>query len=56
MFTAGVAFLGGVPTAKNGLTRVGNHSKYGFGEFRVKPVPKRGENQESDTTRDFSHD
>ena len=27
-----------VKTAKSGLTRVGNHSKYGFGELRVKPV------------------
>ncbi|MHC3379144.1 hypothetical protein [Haloarcula sp. H-GB5] len=27
-----------VETAMSGLTRVGNHSKYGFGEFLVKPV------------------
>ena len=27
-----------VETAMSGLTRVGNHSKYGFGELRVKPV------------------
>nr|WP_202877465.1 hypothetical protein [Haloglomus irregulare] len=27
-----------VKTAKSGLTRVGNHSKYGFGELRVKPA------------------
>ena len=27
-----------VETAISGLTRVGNHSKYGFGELRVKPV------------------
>ncbi len=29
---------GGVETAMSGLTRVGNHSKDGFGERRVKPV------------------
>lgn len=27
-----------VETAKNGLKRVGTHSKYGYGELRVKPV------------------
>ena len=27
-----------VETAKNGITRIGTHSKYGFGEFRVKPL------------------
>lgn len=27
-----------VETAKNGIRRVGTHSKYGFGELRVKPV------------------
>jgi hypothetical protein len=27
-----------VKTAISGLTRVGNHSKYGFGGLRVKPV------------------
>ena len=27
-----------VETAKNGILRVGSHSKYGFGELRVKPV------------------
>lgn len=27
-----------VKTAISGVTRIGNHSKYGFGEFRVKPV------------------
>lgn len=27
-----------VETAKNGLRRVGSHARYGFGEFRVKPV------------------
>ena len=29
-----------VETAKNGLTRVGTHSKCGYGELRVNPVPK----------------
>jgi hypothetical protein len=27
-----------VETAKNGLVRVGSHSRYGFGEIRVKPL------------------
>lgn len=27
-----------VKTAKNGILRVGSHSKYGFGELRVKPI------------------
>ena len=27
-----------IETARNGLTRVGTHSKYGYGELRVKPV------------------
>jgi len=27
-----------VETAKNGLRRVGSHSKYGFGELRLIPV------------------
>jgi len=27
-----------VKTAKNGIRRIGTHSKYGFGELRVKPV------------------
>ncbi|MFC6765363.1 hypothetical protein [Natrinema soli] len=27
-----------VETAKNGIRRIGTHSKYGFGELRVKPV------------------
>ncbi|WP_370525599.1 hypothetical protein [Halococcus qingdaonensis] len=27
-----------VETAKNGLTRVGSHSQYGFGELQVKPI------------------
>lgn len=29
-----------IKTALNGLTRIGTHSKYGFGEFRVKPIEK----------------
>ncbi|WP_436908988.1 hypothetical protein [Halosimplex marinum] len=35
-----VAYEGDRPveTAKSGLLRVGSHSKYGFGELRVKPV------------------
>jgi len=37
-----------VETAKNGVTRVGTHSRYGFGELRVRPadtdrVPERAE-------------
>jgi len=34
-----VKYVGGRPieTAKNGLVRVGSHSRYGFGELRVKP-------------------
>lgn len=27
-----------IETAINGITRVGTHSKYGFGEFRLKPI------------------
>jgi hypothetical protein len=30
-----------VKTAKSGISRVGSHSKYGFGELRVKPVEAR---------------
>ncbi|WP_241983230.1 hypothetical protein [Halorubrum sp. GN11GM_10-3_MGM] len=35
-----VEYLGDRPveTAKNGLQRVGSHSRYGFGELRVKPL------------------
>ncbi len=35
-----VKYLGDRPieTAKNGLTRVGSHSRYGFGELRLKPL------------------
>ena len=32
-----------VETARNGILRVGSHSKYGFGELRVKPVEPRDE-------------
>lgn len=32
-----------VETAKNGLLRVGSHSRYGFGELRVKPVESRSQ-------------
>ena len=45
-----VAYAGSDPvrTAKNGVTRVGTHSRFGFGELRVRPaeadrVPERGE-------------
>lgn len=35
-----VTYEGGRPieTAKSGILRVGSHSKYGFGELRVKPI------------------
>jgi len=32
-----------VETAKSGILRVGSHSKYGFGELRVKPVEPRSD-------------
>ncbi len=35
-----------VETAKNGLHRVGSHSRYGFGELRVKPHVKQNQNAE----------
>jgi len=40
-----VAYIGDRPvaTAKNTILRVGSHSKYGFGELRVRPTP--GENE-----------
>ncbi len=40
-----VAYEGDRPveTAKSGILRVGSHSKYGFGELRVKPVEPRSE-------------
>ena len=34
-----------IETAMSGLRRVGTHSKYGFGEFRVIPVPPQSERQ-----------
>ena len=30
-----------IETARNGLTRTGTHSKYGYGEFRIKPISDR---------------
>jgi hypothetical protein len=38
-----VAYEGDRPveTAKRGICRIGTHSKYGFGELRVKPVAPR---------------
>jgi hypothetical protein len=43
-----VKYLGGRPveTAKNGIQRIGSHSRYGFGELRVKPLVEQ--DQESD--------
>lgn len=41
-----------VETAKSGILRVGSHSKYGFGELRVKPVeprPNQCQNSEEKT-------
>ncbi|WP_233255314.1 hypothetical protein [Haloplanus rallus] len=32
-----------IETAKSGILRVGSHSKYGFGELRVKPVDSRSD-------------
>jgi hypothetical protein len=38
-----------VKTAKNGILRVGSHSKYGFGELRIKPVePSSNDRLKSD--------
>ncbi|WP_192928044.1 hypothetical protein [Halococcus salsus] len=36
-------YLGNRPaeTAKNGLLRIGSHSRYGFGEIRIKPLEDR---------------
>ncbi|MFD1586754.1 hypothetical protein ACFR9U_07155 [Halorientalis brevis] len=39
-----------VETAKNGLQRIGSHSRYGFGEIRVKPIAALS--QERKRTRD----
>ena len=38
-----VKYLGDRPveTAKNGLLRVGSHSRYGFGELRLKPLDEQ---------------
>jgi hypothetical protein len=43
-----VAYEGGRPveTAKSGISRIGTHSKYGFGELRVKPVAPRSNGQQ----------
>jgi hypothetical protein len=40
-----VKYLGDRPveTAKNGLHRVGSHSRYGFGELRVKPLVEQSQ-------------
>lgn len=42
-----VRYLGDRPmkTARNGITRVGSHSRKGFGEFRVIPIPDPTEEQ-----------
>ena len=47
-----IEYLGDRPveTAKNGLQRVGSHSRYGFGELRVKPLSEQC--QESDCVRE----
>ena len=36
-----------VETAKAGLKRVGSHSRYGFGEFRVEPIREQKERQQT---------
>jgi hypothetical protein len=43
-----VKYLGDRPveTAKNGLMRVGSHSRYGFGELRVKPLGEQYQESE----------
>ncbi len=43
-----VKYLGDrlLETAKNGLTRVGSHSRYGFGELRLKPVDEHYQESE----------
>jgi hypothetical protein len=43
-----VAYEGDRPveTAKRGICRIGTHSKYGFGELRMKPVAPRSNGQE----------
>ena len=42
-----------VEAAKNGLPRVGSHSRYGFGELRLKPLG--GQYYESEKYRLPSH-
>ncbi|MDL0118813.1 hypothetical protein PNQ29_03520 [Halobacterium salinarum] len=40
-----------IQTAKNGILRIGSHSKYGFGELRVTPVEtSNSQNQEREAT------
>jgi hypothetical protein len=48
-----VKYIGDRPveTAKNGLLRVGSHSRYGFGEIRVKPLDEQY--LESDTKSEW---
>jgi hypothetical protein len=43
-----VKYLGDQPveTAKNGLMRVRSHSRYGFGELRVKPLNEQYQKSE----------
>lgn len=43
-----VKYLGDRPvaTAKHGLTRVGSHSRYGFGELRLKPLGEQYQESE----------
>jgi hypothetical protein len=43
-----VKYLGDCPVeaAKNGLMRVGSHSRYGFGELRVKPLGEQYQESE----------
>lgn len=48
-----VAYEGDRPveTAKSGIFRVGSHSKYGFGELRVRPIkPRSDQSQNMDKT------
>jgi hypothetical protein len=41
-----------VQTARNGIRRVGTHSKFGFGEFRLRPVTGDRVPERADTTHD----
>lgn len=45
-----VTYLGDRPveTAKNGLTRIGSHSRYGFGELRVTPLDEQHQKSEGE--------